>query len=81
MSEVTVRGSVLDASGVASVSCNGIAAVVTESLFTLTVGVAAGTNVITVSAYDLAGHLGTRESRSSWVMGQPRARLRSVHPL
>ena len=61
MSEVTVKGSVLDASGIASVSCNGIAATVTESLFTCTVGVTAGTNAITVSAYDLAGHLGTRD--------------------
>ena len=60
-SEVTLRGGVYDVSGIASVSCDGVAATVTGFLFTCPVQIAAGTNVISVEAVDLVGHVATRD--------------------
>jgi hypothetical protein len=54
---VTVTGTVSDAlSGVASVSCNGTAAAVSNATFTCTVSLSEGANTIQVQAADSAGN-------------------------
>jgi len=54
---LSVRGTVSDSlSGVASVSCNGTAAIVTSAGFTCPVSLVSGQNQISVLATDLAGN-------------------------
>ena len=59
-SQVTVSGQVSDAiSGVSGISCNGTSATVTGEQFTCTVALTAGPNVLSFSAADAAGNVGT----------------------
>jgi hypothetical protein len=56
-STVSVSGSVSDSlSGLAKVTCNGLAATITNSSFTCSQSLAAGTNTISVQAIDVAGN-------------------------
>ena len=56
-STVSVSGSVSDSlSGLAKVTCNGLAATITGSSFTCSQSLAAGTNTISVQAIDVAGN-------------------------
>ncbi|PYR76158.1 MAG: hypothetical protein DMF87_18790 [Acidobacteria bacterium] len=65
---LTVRGGAHDLSGIDSVTCNGIAAVVAGNAFACGVSVVEGTNVITVEADDFAGH--SASSHVSVTVGQ-----------
>lgn len=55
---LSVRGTVLDASGVASVTVGGVAAVLSGETFSAMVDLAPGANRLTVSASDGAGNTG-----------------------
>jgi len=56
-SSISVSGTVSDAlSGVASVSCNNVAAAVSNGTFTCVVSLVVGDNLITASAIDVAGN-------------------------
>jgi hypothetical protein len=57
ISTVNVTGSVSDSlSGLAKVTCNGLAATITGSSFTCSQSLATGTNTISVQAIDVAGN-------------------------
>ncbi|HEX6160088.1 MAG TPA: carboxypeptidase regulatory-like domain-containing protein, partial [Thermoanaerobaculia bacterium] len=58
--QVTITGTATDAlSGVAAVSCNGIAAATEEGTFTCTVDLVEAANTIAITATDRAGHTAT----------------------
>ena len=59
-SQVTLQGMVSDGlSGVASVTCNGVAATVTNSTFSCTAGLVPGSNSVPITATDVAGNTAT----------------------
>jgi hypothetical protein len=67
-STVNISGAVSDAlSGLAKVTCNGVAATVTGSSFTCTQSLAAGTNAISVQAVDVAGNSASAATTIAYV--------------
>src|SRR5439155_6996093 len=59
-SALTVTGTVSDGlSGVASVTCNGTAAAVSDATFTCTLSLAEGATTVRIQATDIAGNVGT----------------------
>ena len=67
-STVSISGSVSDSlSGLAKVTCNGLAATVTGSSFTCSQSLAAGTNNISIQAIDVAGNLASAATTIAYV--------------
>lgn len=75
-SAVAVRGGVWDLSGISTMTCNGVTAVVAGRAFTCTVPVFNGPNTVRIVAVDLVGHSAMHEATVYVGDGPPPAGIR-----